>query len=95
MSTEQSMLELADDFKKRIELKNKEIQILKNKLLDARKDVIFAYSIVKYLDIQITDENIIDLVPEEISDKIGEIRGELSDKLQSVLLADVGDLEDE
>ena len=95
MSTEQSMLELADDFKKRIELKNKEIRLLKNKLLDARKDVIFAYSIVKYLDIQITDENIIDLVPEEISDKIGEIRGELSDKLQSVLLADVGDLEDE
>ena len=95
MSTEQSMLELADDFKKRIELKNKEIRLLKNKLLDARKDVIFAYSIVKYLDIQITDENIIDLVPEEISDKIGEIRSELSDKLQSVLLADVGDLEDE
>ena len=95
MSTEQAMLELAEDFKNRIEKKNSEIIIVKTKLLEARKHLVYAYSMIKKLDIDLRDDNIVVLVPSEKADTIFDITEDLSNIIQPILLSDVGNLSDD
>ena len=88
--SENDLLEMADDFKKRIELKNKEIKNLKYKLRDSRKDFLFAYGEIRNLDIIFAYHDIGGLIPVEIIDLINTLRGKLSSLLDCYIMADVG-----
>lgn len=90
MSSEQDLLEMADDFKKRMEAKNKEINKLKEKLLEARKDFIFSYSEIRNIDIVVHQEEY--LIPQEFVDIICDLRSKLSNLIEGYILADVGGL---
>lgn len=88
--SENDLLEMADDFKKRIELKNKEIKKLKHKLIEARKDFLFAYGEIRNIDIIINDDETPECWNEEIVDLIGTLGAKLNHLVESYLLADVG-----
>lgn len=87
--SENDLLEMADDFKKRMESKNKEIKTLKEKLVESRKDFLFSYSEIRNIDILIHDGEDF-LIPEEFVELICSLRGKLSNLMDDYLLGDVG-----
>ena len=89
--SENDLLEMADDFKKRMELKNKEINKLKMKLAESRKDFLFSYSEIRNIDLIIHEsEEFLGLLPEEFSELICSLRSKLSCIVDNYLLVDVG-----
>ena len=92
--SENDLLEMADDFKKRMESKNLEIKKLKEKLSNSREDFLFSYSEIRNIDIIIHDtEDFLGMIPEEFTDLITSLRAKLSNIMLGYLLADVGGYE--
>lgn len=92
--SENDLLEMADDFKKRMESKNLEIKKLKEKLSNSREDFLFSYSEIRNIDIIIHDtEDFLGMIPEEFTDLITSLRAKLSNVMLGYLLADVGGYE--
>ena len=89
--SEQSFLDMANDFKEIVKMKDSLINKLKSKLIDSRKDIIIGYVLIRLLDNKTSE---LPLCNTHVKEQIEIIRGYFSDALDKFLLEDVGGVTD-
>tara|TARA_R110002012_G_scaffold280892_1_gene469638 strand:+ start:280 stop:561 length:282 start_codon:yes stop_codon:yes gene_type:complete len=90
--SEQAFIEMADDFKNIMIIKDLEVKVIKEKLLASRKDLITTYSAIRLLDERI---NIVPDIPTAIRELIENLRMNISYSIEKFLISDVGGPPDE
>jgi len=83
----QALIDLADDFKNIVDMKDLQIKILKEKLIDSRKNLIITYSAIRQID------NRLAIVPDTeplFKQLIENLRCNISYNIEKFIIADVG-----
>tara|TARA_R110001592_G_scaffold150295_3_gene376166 strand:- start:2336 stop:2614 length:279 start_codon:yes stop_codon:yes gene_type:complete len=89
--SEQAFIDMANDFKNIMMIKDLEIKLIKAKLCDSRKDLIVTYAAIRILDERVS---IIPDIP-EVKGLIENLRTNISYCIEKFLIEDVGGPPDE
>lgn len=95
--SELEFIEMADDCKNRIAEKNKEINDLKLKVVESRKDLIYAYVLIKDIDMMLQEmvDDLDCIIPLEFCDLVGNARNKVSALITDMVSTDIGKIEDD
>lgn len=89
--SEQAFIDMANDFKNVMIIKDLNITVIKEKLINSRKDLIVTYAAIRLIDERIS---IIPDIP-EIKDLIENLRTNISYCIEKFLIEDVGGVPDD
>tara|TARA_R110000851_G_scaffold86689_2_gene188731 strand:+ start:248 stop:535 length:288 start_codon:yes stop_codon:yes gene_type:complete len=84
--SEQAFIDMADDFKNLMILKDLEVRVIKEKLLSSRKDLLVTYAAIRLLDERVS---IIPDIP-EVRELIENLRTNISYCIEKFIIDDVG-----